>query len=170
MLTRADQHSLSVSPILPPAILQTDLTVPEAYAEWIASAYEWQWFVTMTSRNRTHPEAMFKRFRLAVSILERRYLGRRPLMQARMVYVVALERHKSGNPHLHALCWQRNDLNTWSRTSRNEFKELLQELSGWSKVEAPKAQGSVCGYVSKYLVKDGELEFGRTFGAHGTIR
>lgn len=143
--------------------------VPDAYAEWLAAAYPWQWFVTMTSRNRTHPEAMVKRFRLAVSMMERKYLGRRPAMRDRIVWVLAEERHKNGNPHLHALAWQRHDLNAWSRRSRTEFKQLLQDLSGWSKVEPPNHSGSVCGYVAKYLAKDGELQFSWTYGAHGAI-
>jgi hypothetical protein len=142
--------------------------VAAAYGEWISHAYPWQWFVTMTSRNRTHPEALLKRFRLAVSRTERKQLGRRPKMLNRIAWVAGVERHKSGNPHLHALLWQRHDLNEWSPRSRTEFKQLLEELSGWSKVEPPKAQGSVCAYVAKYLTKDGELEFSRNYGAHGT--
>lgn len=143
------------------------LSIAGAYGEYLAAAYPWQWFITMTSRNRVAPEALLKRFRLAVSKLERQLLGRRPRMEDRIVYVVGEERHKSGNPHLHAVMWQRHDLNQLAR--RNAFRDLLQELSGWSKCEKPHSVAGAVRYCAKYLSKDGELHFSPTFGAHGQI-
>ena len=157
----------SPMPRVPP--VQGGKGVADEYADWIAQAHAWQWFVTMTSRKRTHPEALFKTFRLAVNLMSRHYLGRRPKLHHRIVWVAALERHKSGNPHLHALMWHRDDLNRFSPTSRKEFKATLEHLSGWAKVELPARNGSVCGYVAKYLAKDGELQFSPTFGVHGPI-
>lgn len=144
------------------------LSLSEAYGEYLAAAYPWQWFVTVTSRNRVAPEALIKRFRLAVSKLERQTLGRRPRLADRIVWVVGEERHKSGNPHLHAIMWQRHDLNTLCR--RNGFRDLLQDLSGWSKCEKPRSVEGAVRYCSKYLTKEGELHFSTTFGAHGQIR
>lgn len=143
--------------------------VAQVYGEYLAAAYDWQWFVTMTSKKRTHPEALFKTFRYALSQMSRHYLGRRPKPVHRIVFVAALERHKSGNPHLHALMWHRDDLNRFSPSSRSEFRAKLEHLSGWSRVEPPNSNGSVAGYCAKYLAKDGELQFSPTFGIHGLI-
>lgn len=150
-------------------LLKSQHNPANAYGDWISAAYPWQWFITMTSRNRTHPEAMLKRFKVAVCKTHRTYLGRNPRMSDQVVWVAAMERHKSGNPHLHALAWQRHDLNKLSSFSRREFQRILEELSGWSKVEAPRSNGCVSGYVAKYLSKEGEIEFSPTYGAHGAI-
>lgn len=146
-----------------------ELTVSDHYGLFLAAAYDWQWFVTMTSANRVAPEALIKRFRLAVSITERRILGRNPRRQDRMVWVVGEERHKNGNPHLHAVLWQRHDLNE-IECSRTVFRDLLQELSGWSKCEKPRSVEGASRYCSKYLAKEGELHFSDTFGMHSEIR
>ena len=143
--------------------------VVDAYAQYLAAAYPWQWFVTMTSCKRTHPEAIYKTFRFAVSLMTRHYLGRRPRLHDRIVSVVALERHKNGNPHLHAIMWHRQDLNSFSGSSRSEFKATLENLSGFSKVEKPHQAGRVSRYCAKYLLKGGEIHFSPAFGIHGAI-
>lgn len=143
-------------------------TLCEHYGLYLANAYPWQWFVTVTSRNRVAPEALIKRFRLAVSMTERTVLGRRPRRQDRIVWVMGEERHRSGNPHLHAILWQRHDLNRIAR--RNQFRDLLQDLSGWSKCEQPRSVEGATRYCAKYLAKEGELHFSETFGEHSTIR
>lgn len=141
----------------------------EAYGQFIAAAYPWQWFVTMTSANRVAPEALIKRWRLVISKLERKWLGRRVKPLNRIVWVAGEERTKAGNPHLHALCWHRLDLNEIRPNSRNVARELLIYTSGWSKVEKPRSSAGAAGYCSKYLTKDGELHFSATFGAHQQI-
>lgn len=158
----------SLSPSTPAAMVG-GTGVSEAYGEYLAMAYPWQWFITMTSANTTHPEALMKRFRLAISITERKYLGRRPKLQDRIVWVVGEERTKLGNPHLHAIAWQRHDLNEISPYSRNDFRILLNDLSGWSKVEKPRSSIGATRYCSKYLSKEGELHFSASFGAHHQI-
>jgi hypothetical protein len=160
---------------VPPSLLSSrgsvgGRSVSEAYGDYLAAAYPWQWFITMTSSKPTHPEAMLKAFRYAVSVTERKHLGRRPKLRDRIVWVAGEERTKLGQPHLHAIMWQRHDLNLISPRSRDDFRKLLNDLTGWSMVEKPRSPKGVSRYCSKYLSKDGELQFGPTFGVHRQIR
>ncbi len=157
------QFQLDMSPALEPALSREPDPVLTGWSDFLQS-YPWQWFVTVTSRNTVAPEALQKRFRLAVSMLNRQLFGRRVRHSDSIVWAIGEERHKNGNPHLHGVMYHRHDLNHLAR--RNDFRDLLQDLSGWSKVEKPRSAAGVTRYCSKYLAKEGEIFFSDSFGPH----
>lgn len=95
-----------------------------------------------------------------------RYRSRKP--DALPVWIVGAEPHRNERLHMHALV---------------SFGELLGEAHrtlGWelwtrgkhrgrgaiARIEPPRSQDQVASYVSKYIVKDGELTWSDTFGQY----
>jgi hypothetical protein len=113
-----------------------------------------------------HPEAADKAFRFFVSSINRELYGNcwgkrwhRGLQWAR-----GQEFHKDGRLHFHALLsaptgdlWQLISVRTWHRKWLDEF--------GFNRIERPRSQADVAGYVSKYVTKDGEVDFSPNFGS-----
>lgn len=143
----------------------------EAQADaWKAflAAWTWDWFVTLTfrphrgkaigSRARLpHPEQTDKLFRVWISRLNRHLYGNRWSRKGIGVgWVRASESHKSGALHYHALLTGTGVTDA----RRLDWKDEWFELAGFARVEPPKSQEAVQAYCSKYLTKDGEIDFG----------
>jgi len=77
-----------------------------------------------------------------------------------MSAVLAIERHKSGNPHAHALLRFPGGL---PDTLRHIIQTVFTESGGWCKLEKPRSQGDTLEYVTKYVAKDGDLYFTPNF-------
>lgn len=113
-----------------------------------------------------HPEAADKAFRFFVSNLNRELYGRdwsrrwhRGVQWAR-----GAEFHKDGRLHFHALISApTDDLN--KLCSRYAWHEWWYREFGRNQIEQPRSQAEVAAYVSKYVVKDGEVDFSPNFGA-----
>lgn len=112
-----------------------------AWGDWLIE-HPWQTFWTITSDKRTHPEAILKRWRYLSATVSRDLYGRRwAARQAGLRWVVGLERHKSGNPHLHALAYAPGcNLDDVATFSRREWQDYATFTGGWSKVEKPRSQ------------------------------
>lgn len=136
-----------------------------AWGDWIGRQ-PWDLFVTLTSEKQTHPEAMLKRFRYCMRHAEDHVYGRsRKPAGHTLQWVCGIERTKQGWPHSHAVVRfpvvpiidiiPRDvfDLGYWQR--------FMTETGGFAWLEVPKSQQAVVNYVSKYVVKDGELELSR---------
>ncbi len=126
--------------------------------EWgqFIARWPWEWFATFTFSHATHPERALKLFRVWRSMLSREIYGRR--WYKRHPYgvrsVVAVEFHKSGQIHLHALLAGVGDLRrlTWM-----DNWEDLDHLAGYPRIFAVKNNGAVSSYVTKYVAKDGDV-------------
>ena len=144
--------------------------LPDAWTQFLMS-YQWQWFVTLTFRDSTHPEAADKLFRVWVSRLNRLLLGngyrRKP--QSCIHWVRGLELQKRGVIHFHALMYSVEDLNVklrrldamddWAKlVSRTKHNPLPHELKGTARIETPESQENVSDYTAKYCVKDGQID------------
>lgn len=120
----------------------------------------WDLFVTLTSEKQTHPEAMLKRFRYCANNLSTYLYGRRWEKRALGVqWVCGIERTKQGWPHSHALirvplvnAKDRDQLD-WGY-----WQNWFSKTGGFCWLEPVRSQADVIGYVTKYVVKDGELE------------
>lgn len=141
----------------------------------------WHWFCTLTFRPRhegrgggVHPEAAGKAFGLLVGSINESMYGKRwretRRAQGGVVWANGTEFHKDGRIHFHALlsCPQ-IDLNLverrltwmdWWRTDKHGHERF-----GFARIEPPESQDDVAGYVSKYVVKGGEVDFSANFGA-----
>lgn len=159
--------------------------VAAGYASLLARE-PWHWFATLTFSptkrvfdrcsgkervvDRFHPirgmhlEAADKAYRWWVTEINRRLYGRNWKRGAGgVVWARGQEFHKSGRVHFHAvLAAPDGDLNKLA--SRYHWHELWFREFGRNQIERPRDQDEVVGYVSKYVAKDGEVDFSRNFG------
>ena len=163
--------------------------VAAGYAELLARE-PWHWFCTLTfsptrqvrdkwtgelrTIDRFHPvhgmhlEAADKAFRFFIRSVNERLYGkywmRAAKAQGGVVWARGQEFHKSGRVHFHAVIAAPNlDLNT--ATSRYYWHEWWYREFGRNQIERPLDQDDVLGYLSKYVTKDGEVDFSQNFGA-----
>jgi hypothetical protein len=130
----------------------------DAWSGWLALR-PWDLFLTLTSDHRTHPEALHKRFRWYVHKISDELYGRSVTRRGCPIeYVNGIERHKTGWPHSHALLRLPDvDLADRAQFSLAEWQRFMTETGGWCWLSRPRSQGDVTSYVTKYVVKDGEL-------------
>ena len=118
--------------------------------------YPWQWFGTFTfRRGEVHPEAADKRFRLFISKANRALYGPRWAKKRMGIsWVRGLERQRRGTVHYHAL------FSGVGKLRRLTYMDLWDQLAGFARIEAPRNQRRVLEYISKYVVKGGEIDLG----------
>jgi hypothetical protein len=135
----------------------------DAWAEFLAG-YSFQWFATLTFENRIHPEAALKRWRLFTNNLNRALYGRRwhKTDHGGVFWILGVEYQKRQVIHFHALMGADHDLNQSAR--RLTWMDYWGEIAGFARIEAVRSQESALRYVTKYVVKDGEIEFSRNLG------
>lgn len=143
----------------------------EAYAE-LLGRQAWHWFITLTFRPNQesrsggmHPEKADKAFRVLISKINRELHGVRwyKRYDTQLVWARGQEFHKSGRIHFHAVvAHPTNDLNTLTR--RMHWVDWWWQEFGIARIERPQSQDDICRYVSKYVVKDGEVDFSPSFG------
>jgi hypothetical protein len=133
-------------------------SIRNEWAIWLAK-YNWQWFCTFTFKNPPHPESANKKFRLWINRLNRGLYGCRAQKKGQSVYwVLALEYHKSGVIHFHALLSNEVDLN--ETCSRFEAMERWEKIAGIARIyPIDEHLEKVTSYVSKYVLKGGEISF-----------
>lgn len=134
------------------------IALRNAYAEFLAD-YPWQWFCTFTFQSPPHPESANKKFRLWTNKLNRELYGCRAQKHGSSVFwVLALEFHKTGVIHFHALLGDVTDLNT--RFSRFEAMKMWESIGGYARIyPIDEKLEAVTSYVSKYVLKGGEISF-----------
>jgi hypothetical protein len=132
----------------------------------------WQWFATLTFRpdherpsGGVHIEKADKAFRYFLRCLNESLYGKRWMrtQHGGIIWARGQEFHKNGRPHFHAvLAAPDRDLNT--SASRYSWHEFWYREWGRNQIEQPRNQDEICGYVSKYVAKDGEVDFSHNFG------
>lgn len=134
----------------------------------------WHWFATLTfrvdhegPRGGVHEERAKKSFRFWLSQLNRELFGpnwhKRKHAQGGCVWALGQELHKSGRIHFHALVAAPHvDLNSVAR--RLTWMDAWYLSSGIARIEPPASQADVAGYVSKYVVKGGQVDLSENFG------
>lgn len=135
----------------------------EAWGSWI-SQQPWDLFVTMTPDHRTHPEALYKRFRYCAATWESHVYGRqRKPAGHTLSWLFAHERFKSGQPHGHALVrFPLVDLRGQAGKAifdLEQWKAWSDSTGGFCRLELPQSQQHVVNYVTKYVVKGGDMEW-----------
>lgn len=163
-----DQGTVAVEPVL--RDMRPSDPHAAAYAEMLCRR-SWHWFATLTFRpshegrsGGMHPEKADKAFRVLVSKINRHLYGtrwyKRP--ETQLCWARGQEFHKSGRIHFHALLADpTKDLNDLTR--RMDWVDWWYREFGIARIEAPESQEHVARYVSKYVVKDGEIDFSPNF-------
>jgi hypothetical protein len=73
-------------------------------------------------------------------------------------WVNGIEKHKSGWPHSHALLRLPGvELKDRAQFNLAEWQKWITGTGGFAWLTAPRNQGDVVSYVTKYVVKDGDL-------------
>ena len=129
-----------------------------AWTDWLAQR-PWDLFLTLTAEERTHPEALHKRFRYCCHKISDRLYGRAATRSGCPIeFVNGIERHKSGFPHSHALLrFPDVDVRDKAQFSLTYWQPWISATGGFAWLSIPRAQADVVSYVTKYVVKDGEL-------------
>jgi len=132
----------------------------DAWCDFLAP-YRFQWFATLTFAENVHPESAIKRFRRFTNEINRHLYGRRweKTSHGGLFWIVALERQKRGVIHFHALVGAIDDLNEVAR--RLDWMDRWAELAGYARIEAIRSNDAVRRYVTKYVVKGGDIEFSK---------
>lgn len=162
-------------------------TVQDGYVE-LLSREPWHWFCTLTFSptkrvrdkwtgeqkvvERFHPirgmhlEAADKAFRWFLFEINKDLYGKswRRVPHGGIVWARGQEFHKSGRVHFHSL-FAAPDCDLNAVTSRYRWHEVWYREFGRNQIERPRDQDDVLGYVSKYVTKDGEVDFSPNFGA-----
>ena len=131
-----------------------------AMGEWLTTMTEWDVFGTLTydpERCRLTPGFRDGRRTMPGMDVVRGHVfrwlrsGPRAIGRPVTAAVVAVERHKSGWPHAHAL------LRLPQGAHKGDLSGMGQSWftsHGYAKLELPRSPGDVSAYVSKYLAKD----------------
>ena len=147
-----------------------DDPVAVAYAD-LLKRRAWHWFATLTFRpdherasGGMHPEKADKCFRVLISKINRELYGVRwyKTQHGGIQWARGQEFHKSGRIHFHAVIAAPND-NLNSLTRRMRWVEWWWKEMGIARIEEPKSQDDINAYVSKYVTKDGEVDFSPNF-------
>lgn len=134
------------------------------HAAYIAllGRFRWDWFCTMTFRDHvTYPERADKAWRVWISKLNRRIFGVRWYRadDTQILWIRALEYHKGGGLHIHALIGDARNMNRLVR--RLDWMDEWNELAGHARIYPISSKHSdheTRRYVTKYVAKGGEIE------------
>ena len=132
--------------------------VREAWGSWLSSA-PWDLFLTLTDGGYPHPEAMLKRGRYFCAKVNDRLYGKHWQRRGQGIeYVTGLELQKRGSCHTHSLLRLPNhDVRDREQFSLAYWQRFATSLGGFAWLEIPRDTADVTGYVTKYVLKDGEL-------------
>jgi len=130
--------------------------IRDAWCEFLGR-WQWEWFCTLTFKFEIHPEAADKSFRYFVSKLNRQLYGPRWHKKAYggIPWVRGLEYQQREVIHFHALFSNVKDLR---RLSCMDLWDKI--VVGWARIEAIKNKRAACRYITKYVVKEGNIELG----------
>lgn len=134
----------------------TPSPIQAAYID-LLSRWRWQQFTTNTFRQSVHPERADKVWRVWISKMNRHLFGSRwSEHKEGLGWVRASEMQKRDVLHFHGLlCGPGSE-----RLDYRKWKEEWFDMAGIARLEVPTSSDAVTSYVSKYVVKGGEIDFG----------
>lgn len=141
---------------------QEQLRLQDGYIELLID-YPWEWFVTFTFARYVHPEAAIRHFRKFIDAINKELFGRRWQNKPHggVMYAVCTERQSNNNPHLHAVILGVGNLR---RLTKMDQWQDQSTSTGFARIEDIKNPRSSIAYITKYLTKDGEIDFSENLG------
>jgi hypothetical protein len=144
-----------------------------AWGDLIAR-YPWEWFANFTFIEDLHPEAALKKFKVWVSMLNRRLYGPRWAKKSHggVYWVLAVEYQKRSVIHFHVLPI---GIGTQDQFHWMKRWENLDRKTGFARIYPVENIEKVSRYLCKYVPKGGEVYFSDNlkdisqdlFGSHG---
>lgn len=124
-----------------------------------------QWFCTFTFTDNVHPERAMKLYLLFIRKLNKALYGSHFERWGceGIFWVLAWEYQKRGVPHFHALLGDVEDLNM--RQRRLSWMDVWNGFgppAGFARIAAIDSQDAVRNYVTKYVVKGGQIDLSRS--------
>lgn len=138
--------------------IRLDRQAQAAWGEWLSRA-PWDLFVTLTDPGLSHPEAMLKRCRYLEAKVNDDLYGKGWKRKGYGIETVTgVERQRRGSVHTHAL-WRLpdHDASDPVQFSLAHWQRAASDLGGYAWMQAPRNTEDVTAYVTKYVLKDGEL-------------
>jgi len=135
-----------------------------AWSEWL-SVEKWDVFLTLTDPGLSHPEAMSKRWRYFENSVNRKLYGNNFKRRGQGIEtIVGLERQIRGSVHAHGLIrLPDHDVKDPNQFSWKYWQKFATDLGGWARLDIPRSSDDVVAYVTKYVVKGGDLIIGPNF-------
>ncbi len=120
--------------------------------------WSWNWFCTFTFRgDSVHPEKADKLFRVFISKINRALYGSRWYKHGQGVkWIRAIEMQRRGVIHYHALIGGVGVEDLRRLTYMDEW----DDMAGYARIEPIDSAEAVIAYISKYVLKDGEIDLG----------
>ena len=108
---------------------------------------------------------MYKRFRYFENSVNRKLYGNHFKRRGKGIEtIVGLERQQRGSVHAHGLIrLPDHDAKNPTQFSWRYWQKFASELGGWARLDIPRSNTDVVAYVTKYVVKDGDLVIGDNF-------
>lgn len=133
--------------------------------------HPWQIFPTVTSQNQTHPEALLKRWGYMWSLVNRDLYGNNWSRRGEGVrWIVGVERHKSWRPHLHGMVYAPGfDLTDPLVFPFSRWQPDFTATGGNVDLKVIRAREAVLAYVTKYVLKDGEIQWSDGLGKTAAV-
>ncbi len=132
--------------------------VQKGWQAWIDSElFLWNWYVTLTFATVIHPESADKSFRKWILILNKEMYGNNFKRKGLGCYWVrASEFQQRGALHYHLLMG-----NILPIIRRLSFMDIWHnKFKGFSKIEKYDKERKATSYLTKYIMKDGDIEIG----------
>ncbi len=144
-------------------------TLRDAWTDFL-NRWDWELFGTFTFRDEPrHAEAAQKLYRVLVSKVNRDLYGPRWYQKDLGInWTLAEERQQRGTLHFHTL-WGLTGPLFHDFERRLACMEQWNELAGYARIFPIENQAAVRGYVSKYVVKGGELTLGGQLHGHPAL-
>jgi hypothetical protein len=116
-------------------------------------------------RDKSHPEAVSKAFRVAVGEINRDLYGPKfcTTRDLGVGWVLGHERHRSGEPHGHAIIFALEPIEDF--LSRREHWSRWYRDHGVNRLECVRSSRDVAAYATKYCLKEGNIEFSANLAA-----
>lgn len=136
----------------------------EAMTQW-TSAMPWDAFLTLTDPGLSHPEHMTKRCRYFEATVNRDLYGNNHERRGRGIETLTgIERQERGSVHAHMLLrFPDHDIRDRDQVSLAYLQKKAASLGGFAWLEVPRSQADVVAYVTKYVLKDGDIILGPLF-------
>jgi hypothetical protein len=136
------------------------------------SPFAWQWFATFTFAESVHPEAAAKRFSHWTKLLDESNgwsYRKRSSIKRKCVWVRGLEYQKRNVIHFHALVGNL-PYELATRAQRDLWSSIWLNMgsTGFAAIRSIEEVGGVCGYISKYCAKGGEIDVSESLAAVGS--